>query len=332
MSSVELALLTLDEATAAQVRPVLAWLREHGDPDSPGLLATYLSAALPSWYGGDDREQHDLAWALGDLYESAGRSEQAALCRAGSTHERLAAWHWIRSFPDVTAAFWQPALTALHRRSDPPERVSLPLSSTRALLAAVGDGLLLTPGGELPPGTVRALDDRFRWTEEFPWLRGDGEADIPPLRFLHQHALAQRLLEHHGDRLVRTRTGEACLHDTARLWHAVVDPAPRWSQHFERDALGVMAASVLRSADFTLGRIGEEVAHVLAAKWRPAARDSIFDGASLVAQAWYQLGVPLGWWDTGRGPADRRPSTFGRAAAVAVFRAVAGPAAGAGLR
>jgi hypothetical protein len=47
--------------------------------------------------------------------------------------------------------------------------------------------------------------------------------------------------------------------------------------------------------------------------------------AAPVAQAWYQLGVPLGWWDTGRGPADRRPNTFGRAAAVSVFRAVAGP-------
>jgi hypothetical protein len=86
-----------------------------------------------------------------------------------------------------------------------------------------------------------------------------------------------------------------------------------------------MAASVLRSASFALGRIGEELAHVLTAKWQPARQGSVFDGASAVAQAWYQVGVPLGWWDTGRGPADRRPNGFGRAAAVAVFRAVASP-------
>jgi hypothetical protein len=105
----------------------------------------------------------------------------------------------------------------------------------------------------------------------------------------------------------------------------VVDPAPRWSQVFDRDALGVLAAAVLRSADFTLGRVAEEMTHVLAGRWRavsPTHLGSVFDGASAVAQGWYQLGVPLGWWDTGRGPADRRPNAFGRAAAVAVVRAV----------
>jgi len=325
MTSVRLALTSLGEPTAARVRPVLAWLRAHGDPESAQSLGTYLDTELPTAFGGDDREQHEVAWALGDLYEALGLPAQAALCRSATTHARLAAWHWVRSFPDVPAAFWQPALRALTRRDDPPPKVALSLSSTRALLAAVGDGLPLTAGGELPEQTVLALDDRFRWTEEFPWLRGEGEGGIPPLRFLHQHAVAQRLLAHAGNRLVTTPAGNACLEDTPRLWRAMVDPAPRWSRGFERDALGVMAASVLRSADFTLGRVVEELGHVLAAKWRPAARDTLFDGASLVAQAWYQLGVPLGWWDTGRGPADRRPNAFGRAAAVAVFRAVAGP-------
>jgi hypothetical protein len=100
---------------------------------------------------------------------------------------------------------------------------------------------------------------------------------------------------------------------------------PRWAQEFERDALGVLAAAVLRSADFTLGRVAEQMTHVLAGRWRavaPAHLGSVFDGASAIAQGWYQLGVPLGWWDTGRGPADRRPNAFGRSAAVAVVRAV----------
>jgi hypothetical protein len=322
-SPLDLAVSALDAPTGERVRRALSWMGQRGIPESTPLLATYLSDVLPEAYGGDDREQHEVAWALGDVYAAAGLPQQAALCRAGSTHERLAVWHWIHSFPEVPTAFWLPALAALRRPAVVPARAALSLSSTRALLDAVGDGLLLTRAGDLPADVVVALDDRFRWTEEFPWMRpGVG---IAPLRFLHQHVVAQRLLENDGSRLVRTPLGEACLHDTARLWRRMVDPAPRWPGPFERDTLGVLAASVLRSADFALGRVGEEVAHVLAAKWRPAHQGSLFDGASLVAQAWYQTGVPLGWWDTGRGPADRRPNAFGRAAAVAVFRAVAGP-------
>jgi hypothetical protein len=326
MSSLDLAVSALDAPSRQRVRPVLAWLLERGAAESTPLLASYLSDVLPTAYGGDDREQHEVAWALGDLYDAAGLPEQAALCRSAAAHETLAVWHWIHSFPDVPTAFWLPALKALQRGAALPARAALSLSSTRALLEAVGEGLVLTPTGELPRETVLALDDRFRWTEEFPWIRPGGEGDIPPLSFLHRHVVAQRLLERDGDRLVLTRLGEACLHDTGRLWRTMVDPAPRWSRGFERDALGVLAASVLRSADFALGRLGEELAHVLSGKWRPARQGSLFDGVSLVAQTWYQTGVPLGWWDTGRGPADRRPNVFGRAAAVAVFRAVAGPA------
>ena len=151
------------------------------------------------------------------------------------------------------------------------------------------------------------------------------ERDIAPLRFLREHLLAQRLLERDGRRLAVTPDGVACVRDTGRLWRAVVSPRPRWSQEFDHDALGVMAAALLRTPDFTLGRVAEEMTRVLAGKWRPsrpATGGTIFDGASLVAQAWYQIGVPLGWWDSGRGPADRRPNVWGRAAAAAVFAAV----------
>ena len=33
----------------------------------------------------------------------------------------------------------------------------------------------------------------------------------------------------------------------------MVSPQPRWGREFDRDALGVMAASLLRTPDFTLG-------------------------------------------------------------------------------
>jgi hypothetical protein len=321
---------SLDEQTAARVRPVLTWWFERGAGDLPdvGVVERFLTEQLPSHWRVDEREQHEVAWALGDLFELAGLAPQAETCRSAATHELLAGWGWTRGLPGVAAEFWRPALTTLrdrHRDGGVPARAELSMASARALLVAVADGVTLTVDGQLPLPVVVELDDRFRWTQEFPWLRRTAEADVAPLRLLREHLVAQRLLAYDGPRLVPTRLGRACSHSTERLWRAVVDPSPRWSSEFERDALAVMAASVLRSADFSLGRIGEEVTYVLAAKWRPADRASVHDGVLPVVQAWYQLGVPLGWWDTGHGAADRRPNSLGRAAAVAVFGAVATP-------
>ena len=332
MQPLRQAVTELDAVTAARVQPALAWLLERTGPEPPSLdlVGRLLRQEVPQRWRGQGHEQHEVAWALGDLFQHAGLADLAALCRSSSTHETLAVRQWTQSFPGVPAEFWEPALRALDRRVAVPPRAALSLSSARALLETVGDGLDLTPSGQLPLGTVLALDDRFRWTEEFPWMRASQETDVAPLRLLREHLMAQGLLVRQGSRLVRSPAGVACTLDTGDLWRAVVDPSPRWSHEFERDALGVMAASVLRSADFALGRIGEELAHVLAGKWRPtgsADRGRVFDGAAPVAQAWYQVGVPLSWWDTGRGPADRRPNVFGRSAAVSVFRAVAGPPA-----
>jgi hypothetical protein len=332
VSRVEDALPQLDAATGQRVRPVLPWLlgREASAVPGVAVVREFLTQELPRGGYGDPREQHEVAWALGDLFDHAGLPDQAAECRSAETHERLVVRRWVGSFIDVPAQFWEPALAALSssagRRGAVPARATLSVASARALLQRVGDGLELTATGQLPVATVHALDDRFRWTEEFPWMRVDQEADIAPLRLLRAHLVAQGLLVEHGSRLSRSARGVTCTADPSALWRSLVDPSPRWSQPFERDALGVLAASVLRSADFTLARIAEEMTHVLAARWRavsPSLRGSVFDGASAVAQGWYQLGVPLGWWDTGRGPADRRPNPFGRAAAVTVFREVA---------
>jgi hypothetical protein len=327
----------LDASSSARVTPALTWLSLHGARDAApdaSLLREYLLVELPR-AATAGRDVHEVAWALGDLFERAGLGPLAEMCRSPETHEALAVWRWTRSFPGVPSEFWDAALAVATRRSDVPSRAALSVSSARALLEAVGDGVRLTADGQLPLSTVLALDDRFRWSEEFPWLRRGQEADVAPLRILRDHLEAQRLLARDGDRLVRTDHGERCATSTARLWRALAAPAPRWDREFELDALAVMAASVLRSADFTLGRVAEEMTHVLAAKWRPTAdgpggagRSGLYDGASALAQAWYQLGVPLGWWDTGKGLADRRPNTFGRAAAVGVFRAVAAPRQG----
>lgn len=322
---VDRALLTLDDATVARVRPALDWMRAVDpapDPDTASLRR-FLWQQLPARWPGGSHEHHEVAWALGELFDRAGLVEQAALCRAPTTHEILAVWRWTQSFPDVRAEFWAPALSGLGPRPGPPARVKLSLASAAAVLETVGEGLTLTTSGQLPAGTALALDDRFRWTEEFPWLRPAGETDLPPLRFLLEHLTAQRLLVRDGRRLELAEQGRAAAADPARLWSAVVEPAPRWSREFDQDALGVMAAVLLRTGTFAPGRTSEEITRVLAAKWRPARDDrrgSVSDGVSLVVQGWYQVGVPLGWWDTGRGPADRHPNAFGAAAAAAVFR------------
>jgi hypothetical protein len=324
LQSVERALLTLDGRSAARVRPALDWLRERSPADGPSveLLREYLWRQLPVHRPGDERAGHEVAWALGDLFEDADLAEQAALCRAAATHEVIAARRWAGSFPDVPAGFWRPAIGVLPRAGDVPGRVALSLASALALIETVGDGLTLTAAGQLPSRTVEALDDRFRWTEEFPWMHRAGEQGIPPVRWLREHLTAQQLLLREGGRLSLTGAGRAALADSTLLWRAVVDPAPRWSQDFERDALGLMAASLVASGVFSPDRMPEAITRPLAAKWRPVDARAVFEGAALVAHAWYRLGVPLGWWDTGRGPADRHPNVFGRAAAVAVVRSM----------
>lgn len=325
MQPVDRAVEQLDAATAGRVRPALSWLRSRsGSATFDGAtLRDYLAEELPRQWHGRGREQHEVAWALADVFEHAGLLEQAALCRSAATHEHLAVRQWTQTFTATPASFWDPALEAARDRRVPP-RALLSLSSAQALLETVGTGLTLTADGQLPLSTVLGLDDRFRWTEEFPWMRAREENDVAPLRLVHSHLLAQRLLVREGGRLRCTPYGASCAHSTDRLWHAVVDPGPRWSRAFDRDAIGVLAATVLRFDDVATERTSDEVGRILAGKWHTSAPGERPSDAAPVTHAWYQLGVPLGWWDTGRGLADRRPSAFGRAAAAAAFRAGAG--------
>ncbi len=243
--SLAAALIDLDAPTRALVQPALTWFAEHGavPPDAPSaaLVGGYLGEVLPT-AGADGREAHEVAWSLGDLFEAAGLSELGALCRAAPVHARLAAWRWTTAFSAVPSAFWQPAMAGLD--IGVPSRVRHSLASTTALLVEVGDGVEVTVDGHLLPATVRSLDDRFRWTEEFPWMRSDAETDVSPLHFLHEHLRAQGLLARADGRLVRTPSGVAATDDLSLLWRAMVAPEPRWRHAFELDALGVLAASL----------------------------------------------------------------------------------------
>ena len=96
----------------------------------PDELRRYL---WPAHAPSTQHEHHEAAWALGELFEAAGRLEEAALCRSSTTHEILSVWRWTQSFPDVPAAFWGPALGTLGPRPGPPSRVALSLAGVRAV-------------------------------------------------------------------------------------------------------------------------------------------------------------------------------------------------------
>ena len=135
------------------MRPALATLLERSRPDVPTSLVVqeFLTRDLPRHEALGEGAQHEVAWALGDLFERAGLHEQAAVCRSALTHETLAVQRWVRSFVDVPEDFWLPALSALGGWREVPSRAALSLSSAQALLDVVGDGMTLTDDGQLPP-------------------------------------------------------------------------------------------------------------------------------------------------------------------------------------
>jgi hypothetical protein len=240
---------------------------------------------------------------------------------------RTAVWReradaWRASFGDVPAPFWDPALPHAHELPAVPERVGLSLAPAVALLEAVGAGVTLTDAGYLPTRLVAGLDERFGWSQEFSLGRPRGEADVPPLKFLHEHLRAQRLLTRRGRRLTVSAAGREALADPTALWASVTAPAPRWRPGFEHDALAVLAVAQLRDPRLTGEQLLEEMVYVLGGKWRAEGGGSLEEGARWVQLEWYRVGLVLGWYD-GRGRSlEWRLSPFGQAAAACVLRSV----------
>lgn len=99
MDLVERALAGLDEQTARLA--ATAADRLLGSPEgrlpvealTQLELQDFLWVKLPTRYLTEDKEHHEIAWALGDLFEALDLPRYAALCRDRRTHEILAAWH-----------------------------------------------------------------------------------------------------------------------------------------------------------------------------------------------------------------------------------------------
>lgn len=329
----ETVLAGLDVGTAARARKALAELRRASGRRTPTradvegyLRASLARSDLPRV------ERHEVLWALGDYFDAAGRPELAALCRDRRTHQELArarpperrrarAQAWGRTLHRGTGTFWDEVADVLEDEPELPDRLGLALTPVRALLEAVGEGLLLTDAGYLPPVTALVLDTRFGWSDEHAVVRPRGESDLPPLVFLREHLTAQGLLEMDGRAL---RAPGVLLADEA-LWRATVGPGSRWGTRFERDVLATMALTLLRPGELTRNQLRDEVSYLLTEKWRSTGAHTLDEGVRATELGWFRVGLTLGWWNREGGPWSARValSGFGRAAASATFWTVA---------
>jgi hypothetical protein len=202
-------LAALDEPTARMAASAVTQLL--GDPDDPSAferlcqldVQEYLWRELPGEPATGRTAHHDVAWALADVLELAGRPRYAALCRDRVTHEILEAW---RRDPAAGAA----AATVAEQRSGvvPPE------TETMTLRPDHGSGLerlvrhqasrmleLAVERGELSPGGPDSQRDAERLVDAFlrtPSAAHQGDSPRDALRRDRARAWASRLAG--GDR------------------------------------------------------------------------------------------------------------------------------------
>ena len=96
MADIRGVLAGLDPVTVQRVRAALPDLVEEGSEDLSTLtqldVQRFLWQTLPRQSKGRPREQHEVAWAIGDFLAAAGLDRYAALCRDRRTHEVLSVW------------------------------------------------------------------------------------------------------------------------------------------------------------------------------------------------------------------------------------------------
>jgi len=239
----------------------------------------------------------------------AGRTPLAAVRR-----ERAEAWAaGFRGDP----AWLTAVLPLLEREAACPSNVELSLAPARALLEAVGDGLPPTGAGYLPPAVVVALNDRFRWSDVVGSMPKK-EGDLPPLRFLREHLVAQRLLLVRKGSLMVSARGRACLAEDEVFWDSLTALAPRWGE-FEQEVLAVAAVLLLGAPD--VDRLAGQVAARIAGRWKG---DDLERDVNWVYLDWYRVSLTLGWWEAKRGRWLDRLTERGVAAAARAFWSVAG--------
>jgi hypothetical protein len=418
LDTVDAALASLDDESARRAGPAIDTLIGGAGERMPVesltrlMLQDFLWFKLPTHWLTDDHDHHEVAWALGDLFQALGLERYAAVCRDRHTHEILAAWHRdpdegerlaadatarsgllppdtetlsfgevmgnveLQVYLDVAAVIehavdggeLDPAASTFERdrarvierflstplegqspvsavrreraeawaaefRGDvgwadaalrspegPPENVELSLAPARAVLEAVGLGLPLTASGYLPPPVVLTLNDHFRWSD-IVGKPPKKEADLPPLKFLREHLVQQRLLTVRRGTITVSARGRRCLEDDTAFWEALTDLRPRWGE-FEREVLATAGAMLVEDSEQSPDEVSRAVAAKIRGRWKGGSDDLAGD-IYWVFIDWYRVGIPLGWWDAKKGRWVYRLTARGVAAAARAFRSVA---------
>jgi hypothetical protein len=154
--AVERALRELPEATRDDARAAIEWLLPDGGDWDDLLqlnLQGFLWYSLPMKWLTDSVYHHEVAWALGDLFDLAGLARYSGLCRSTATHELISQWE---TDPDTARARFRTLM--VDSGVDPPDTALLKwghlqgmtehvagLRVSAALEAAVTDGSIV-PG------------------------------------------------------------------------------------------------------------------------------------------------------------------------------------------
>lgn len=156
----ELILATLPTDAAGLADAALDWLTaDADDPRAWDLVSqleiqTFLWYSLPMKWMTENREHHEVAWALGDFFRVAGKPRFAEICRAQHTHLLIDLW-------DADSPRARAEYNRLLDQSGvyPPETSSLTWGSLMGLTEALAfsiasdaledaiDAGILTPGG-----------------------------------------------------------------------------------------------------------------------------------------------------------------------------------------
>lgn len=211
MADIRGVLAGLDPATVQRARAALSALTGESE-DLSALtqldVQRFLWQTLPRQWEGRPREQHEVAWAVGDFLAAAGLDRYAALCRDRRTHDLLSAWLRAPAVGSRTAA-------ALMRASgvDPP------------------DTRLLTFGTVLTGQERRVHADASRSLEDAVARGALDPSSECGVRSSTETFLSRPSPTYHG-----LTPREAVLHERAASWIRQLDPGigPFWTDAFRR--------------------------------------------------------------------------------------------------
>ena len=105
----------------------------------------------------------------------------------------------------------------------------------REFLDVIGDGVMLTSAGYLPPGVVESFAERSGITGW--WIGKANREDLaPPVQEVRDTARSLGLITVRNGRLTPTAAGIRFRRDPQALWGHIVSRLPLGSKEFERDA------------------------------------------------------------------------------------------------